>query len=163
MEATEIQQHEIAEIEEFANKRDSMLAEIRKVIVGQDHVIEEVLLALFAKGHCLLVGVPGLAKTLLVSTIARIVQLSFRRIQFTPDLLPSDITGTDVLQEDPESGRRLFQFMQVDIYPRNRVALVGQQVAQKTVPASHFEHIQAGSFFSAIAQEPADALLPHLP
>ena len=106
MEATEMEQHEIAEIEEFANKRDSMLGEIRKVIVGQDHVIEEVLIALFARGHCLLVGVPGLAKTLLISTLAEILDLDFNRIQFTPDLMPSDITGTDILQEDAATGRR---------------------------------------------------------
>src|SRR6266511_293989 len=111
MEATEIQQHEIAEIEEFAAKRDQMLGEIRKVIVGQDKVIEEVLIALFARGHCLLVGVPGLAKTLLISTLAKILDLDFNRIQFTPDLMPSDITGTDILQEDAATGRRAFQFL----------------------------------------------------
>src|SRR5499425_2833751 len=110
MESTEIQQHEIAEIEEFADKRDTMIGEIRKVIVGQDRVIEEVLIALFAKGHCLLVGVPGLAKTLLISTLAQILDLDFNRIQFTPDLMPSDITGTDILQEDA-TGRRNFQFL----------------------------------------------------
>src|SRR5688572_33079349 len=102
MEAIEIQQHEIAEIEDFAVKRDNMLDEIRKVIVGQDQVIEEVLIALFARGHCLLVGVPGLAKTLLISTLAEILDLDFNRIQFTPDLMPSDITGTDILQEDED-------------------------------------------------------------
>src|SRR6185503_18827838 len=106
MEATEIQQHEITEIEEFASRRDTMLGEIRKVIVGQDEVIEEVLIALFARGHCLLVGVPGLAKTLLISTLAEILHLDFNRIQFTPDLMPSDITGTDILQEDSTTGRR---------------------------------------------------------
>ena len=106
MEATEIQLHEIAEIEEFAGKRDAMLSEIGKVIVGQDRVIEEVLIALFARGHCLLVGVPGLAKTLLISTLAEILDLDFNRIQFTPDLMPSDITGTDILQEDAATGRR---------------------------------------------------------
>src|SRR5437773_3739916 len=111
MESTDIQQHEIAEIEEFADKRDTMLGEIRKVIVGQDEVIEEVLIALFARGHCLLVGVPGLAKTLLISTLAEILDLEFNRIQFTPDLMPSDITGTDILQEDPATGRRQFQFL----------------------------------------------------
>jgi MoxR-like ATPase len=111
MESIEIQQHEIAEIEEFANKRDTMLGEIRKVIIGQDRVIEEVLIALFARGHCLLVGVPGLAKTLLISTLAEILDLDFNRIQFTPDLMPSDITGTDILQEDPATGRRKFQFL----------------------------------------------------
>ena len=96
MESTEIQQYEIEEIEEFATKRDTMLGEIRKVIVGQDKVIEEVLIGLFAKGHCLIVGVPGLAKTLLISTLAEILDLEFNRIQFTPDLMPSDITGTNI-------------------------------------------------------------------
>src|SRR5438445_6427608 len=116
MESTDIQQHEIAEIEEFADKRDTMLGEIRKVIVGQDKVIEEVLIALFAKGHCLLVGVPGLAKTLLISTLAEILDLDFNRVQFTPDLMPSDITGTDILQEDPATGRRQFQFLKGPIF-----------------------------------------------
>jgi MoxR-like ATPase len=116
MAPTEIQQHEIAEIEEFANKRDTMLGEIRKVIIGQDRVIEEVLIALFARGHCLLVGVPGLAKTLLISTLADILDLNFNRIQFTPDLMPSDITGTDILQEDAATGKRNFQFLKGPIF-----------------------------------------------
>jgi MoxR-like ATPase len=116
MESPEIQQHEIAEIEDFAAKRDTMLGEIRKVIVGQDRVVEEVLTALFARGHCLLVGVPGLAKTLLISTLAEIIDLDFNRIQFTPDLMPSDITGTDILQEDPATGRRQFQFLRGPIF-----------------------------------------------
>jgi MoxR-like ATPase len=116
MESTGIQQYEIAEIEEFAVKRETMLGEIRKVIVGQDRVIEEVLIALFSRGHCLLVGVPGLAKTLLISTLADILHLDFNRIQFTPDLMPSDITGTDILQEDPETGTRGFQFLKGPIF-----------------------------------------------
>src|SRR5258706_7337745 len=116
MESTQIQQHEIAEIEEFADKRETMLCEIRKVIVGQDRVIEEELIALFARGHCLLVRVPWLAKTLLISTLAEILDLDINRIQFTPDLMPSDITGTDILQEDPATGRRKFQFMQGPIF-----------------------------------------------
>src|SRR2546430_15121212 len=116
MESTDIQQHEIAEIEEFADKRDTMLGQIRKDIVGQDEVIEEVLIALFAKGHCLIVGVPGLAKTLLISTLAEILDLEFNRIQFTPDLMPSDITGTDILQEDASTGRRKFQFLKGPIF-----------------------------------------------
>src|SRR2546428_12632807 len=101
MESTDIQQHEIAEIEEFADKRDTMHGEIHKVSVGQDEVIEEVLIALFAKGHCLLVGVPGLAKTLLISTLAEILDLKFTWIQFTPDLMPPDIIGRDILQGEP--------------------------------------------------------------
>ncbi len=112
----EIRDQEIAAIEEFAAQRDAMLEEIRKVIVGQERVVEEVLIALFAKGHCLLVGVPGLAKTLLISTLAEILDLEFNRIQFTPDLMPSDITGTDILQEDAATGRRKFQFLRGPIF-----------------------------------------------
>ena len=86
-------------------------SELRKVIVGQDAVVEQALIALFAGGNCLLVGVPGLAKTLLISTLARALDLSFSRIQFTPDLMPSDITGTDVIQDDPVTGHRRLAFM----------------------------------------------------
>jgi MoxR-like ATPase len=90
--------------------------EIAKVIVGQPRVIDELLMALFARGHCLLQGVPGLAKTLLASTLARTMNLSFQRIQFTPDLMPSDITGTDILQEDPETLRRRFEFQKGPVF-----------------------------------------------
>jgi MoxR-like ATPase len=86
-------------------------AELRKVIVGQDAVVEQALIALFAGGNCLLVGVPGLAKTLLISTLARALDLKFSRIQFTPDLMPSDVTGTDVIQDDPATGQRRLAFM----------------------------------------------------
>ena len=90
--------------------------ELSKVIVGQTRVIEEMLIAIFARGHCLMQGVPGLAKTMLVSTLAQTMDLSFRRIQFTPDLMPSDITGTDILQEDPETGRRAFEFQRGPVF-----------------------------------------------
>jgi MoxR-like ATPase len=86
-------------------------AELRKVIVGQDAVVEQALIALFAGGNCLLVGVPGLAKTLLISTLAQALDLKFSRIQFTPDLMPSDVTGTDVIQDDPKTGQRRLAFM----------------------------------------------------
>lgn len=86
-------------------------AELRKVIVGQDAVVEQALIALFAGGNCLLVGVPGLAKTLLISTLARALDLRFSRIQFTPDLMPSDVTGTDVIQDDPATGQRRLAFL----------------------------------------------------
>ena len=86
-------------------------AELRKVIVGQDAVVEQTLIALFAGGNCLLVGVPGLAKTLLISTLSRALDLKFSRIQFTPDLMPSDVTGTDVIQDDPATGQRKLTFM----------------------------------------------------
>ena len=97
-------------MEEIAPQRQAILNEIKKIIVGQDAVIEELLIALFSRGHCLLVGVPGLAKTLLISTLADVLHLHFNRIQFTPDLMPSDITGTDILEEDPETGRRRYRF-----------------------------------------------------
>jgi MoxR-like ATPase len=90
--------------------------ELRKVIVGQERVIDEILVAVFSRGHCIMQGVPGLAKTLLVSTLAQSMDLTFHRIQFTPDLMPSDITGTDVLQEDPETGRRRFEFLKGPIF-----------------------------------------------
>src|SRR4051812_15607889 len=86
-------------------------AELGKVIVGQQQVIEELLIAMFARGHCLLVGVPGLAKTLMIRSLADSLSLKFSRIQFTPDLMPSDITGTEVIQEDKVSGKREFKFL----------------------------------------------------
>ncbi len=98
----------VARVKEAYNQ---IRTELAKVIVGQDDVIEELLVTLFARGHCLLVGVPGLAKTLLINSLSRVLSLSFKRIQFTPDLMPSDITGTDIIQEDPETGRRKFQFL----------------------------------------------------
>src|SRR5262249_44937576 len=85
--------------------------ELGKAIVGQERVLEELLIAIFARGHCLLVGVPGLAKTLMIRTLADSLSLSFSRIQFTPDLMPSDITGTEVLQEDKSTGQRVFKFL----------------------------------------------------
>ncbi|MEM7232807.1 MAG: AAA family ATPase [Planctomycetota bacterium] len=90
--------------------------QIGRVIVGQEQAIELLLIALLGGGHCLLVGLPGLAKTLLVKTLSRLLSLTFRRIQFTPDLMPSDITGTDVLEEDPESGRRTFRFLEGPVF-----------------------------------------------
>ena len=93
-----------------------MKVEIGRVVVGQDEVVEQTLMAIVCRGHALLVGVPGLAKTLLVSTLARALELSFKRIQFTPDLMPSDITGTDVLEVDPETGRRGFRFVHGPIF-----------------------------------------------
>ncbi|MFQ5704856.1 MAG: AAA family ATPase [Gemmatimonadales bacterium] len=91
--------------------RDRIMAELKKLIVGQEDVIDQVLLSLFVGGNSLIVGVPGLAKTLLIHTVARVLDLEFSRIQFTPDLMPSDITGTDLVQEDPETGQRKMVFM----------------------------------------------------
>jgi MoxR-like ATPase len=103
-------------VTELAAARRLILGEIEKRIVGQKSVVDHLLVALFARGHCLFVGVPGLAKTLLISTVAEVLNLSFNRIQFTPDLMPSDITGTDILEEDHATGRRAFRFMQGPIF-----------------------------------------------
>src|SRR5512143_1466963 len=103
-------------VEELHEARRMLLGEIEKRIVGQKSVVDALLVALFARGHCLFVGVPGLAKTLLISTVADVLDLSFNRIQFTPDLMPSDITGTDVLEEDHTTGRRTFRFVQGPIF-----------------------------------------------
>jgi MoxR-like ATPase len=100
--------------ERVAASRTQILGELRKVIVGQDEVVDEVLMALFCGGHCLITGVPGLAKTLLVKTLAQILHLSFKRIQFTPDLMPADITGTEVLDE--EAGHRMLRFVHGPIF-----------------------------------------------
>ena len=91
-------------------------SEIGKVIIGQDQVIEQLLVAILARGHCLFVGVPGLAKTLLISTLARTMDLKFSRIQFTPDLMPSDITGTELIEENRASGKREFRFVRGPIF-----------------------------------------------
>jgi hypothetical protein len=95
-----VSDEDLAQVEELSKSKGAITSEIKKVIVGQEKAIEEILIALFCRGHCLLVGVPGLAKTLLISTLAGIMELKFNRVQFTSDLMPSDITGTDVLEED---------------------------------------------------------------
>ncbi|MFP2924801.1 AAA family ATPase [Pyxidicoccus sp. 3LG] len=103
-------------VEELAQARNQIVAQIEKRVVGQREVVEHLLISLFARGHCLFVGVPGLAKTLLISTLADVLNLSFNRIQFTPDLMPSDITGTDILEEDRTTGRRTFRFLQGPLF-----------------------------------------------
>jgi MoxR-like ATPase len=103
-------------IENLNRAKGKLLAEIHKVIIGQDAVIELLLQALLSKGHCLLVGVPGLAKTLMISVLAKVLKLNFNRIQFTPDLMPSDITGTDVIEEDLTTGRRAFRFVKGPVF-----------------------------------------------
>src|ERR1051325_10463026 len=142
--------------------------ELGKVIVGQRLVIEEMLIAIFARGHCLMQGVPGLAKTLLVSTVARAMDLSFRRIQFTPDLMPSDITGTDLLQEDPDTGRRRFEFQKGPIFanmlladeinrtpPKTQAALL-QAMQEKQVTAGSHTFDLPDPFFVLATQNPIE-------
>jgi MoxR-like ATPase len=106
----------LEEIRRFNQACDDLRREIGKVIVGQQEVIEQLLIALFSGGHCLVVGVPGLAKTLLISTAARALELKFSRIQFTPDLMPSDITGTEILEEQAGTGRRVFKFVKGPVF-----------------------------------------------
>ena len=103
-------------VEKLHTVYGQMKEELSQVIVGQENVIEQVLMAIFCRGHALLVGVPGLAKTLLISTVARALDLSFKRFQFTPDLMPADITGTDVLEMDQETGRRSFRFVNGPVF-----------------------------------------------
>lgn len=145
-----------------------MRQEISKVVIGQDEVVDQLLIAMFCRGHCLLVGVPGLAKTLLCSTIASILQLSFRRIQFTPDLMPSDITGTDVLQDDPETGRRVFQFIQGPLFtnvlladeinrtpPKTQAAML-EAMQERQVSAGGKIHALPAPFFVLATQNPLE-------
>ena len=107
---TTIAKNDVEAVKKLGQARERILAELRKTIVGMEEVIDEALIAVFARGHVLLEGVPGLAKTLLVSSISECLSLSFHRIQFTPDLMPSDITGSEILQDDPETGKRQFMF-----------------------------------------------------
>ncbi len=166
--SSEAREKEAQAIRGLAAAYGRMREEIGKVIVGQTDVVDQLLIALFSRGHCLLVGVPGLAKTLLVSTIARILQLSFRRIQFTPDLMPSDITGTDVLQDDPETGRRTFQFMQGPLFTHMLLADEINRTPPKTqaalLEAMQERHVTVGSntyrlpspFFVLATQNPIE-------
>ena len=103
-------------IEKFLQVKTKLLHELHKVIIGQDEVISLLMAAMFARGHCLLVGVPGLAKTLMISSLARVLKLNFNRIQFTPDLMPADITGTDILEEDQATGKRAFRFVKGPVF-----------------------------------------------
>jgi len=103
-------------VEELASAHRQILTQIEKRVVGQREVIDHLLISLFSRGHCLFVGVPGLAKTLLISTLAEVLNLTFNRVQFTPDLMPSDITGTDILEEDRTTGRRELRFMRGPIF-----------------------------------------------
>ena len=107
---------ELALAQKLVQARDKLTEEVHKIIVGQDDVIEQILVAIFCRGHCLMVGVPGLAKTVLVNTLGKALDLRFSRIQFTPDLMPSDITGTDIIQEDAETGRRKTEFLKGPIF-----------------------------------------------
>jgi len=159
---------DLAQVEEMGRKKAEIISEIKKVIVGQDKVIEEILIALFCRGHCLLVGVPGLAKTLLISTLAGIMELDFNRVQFTPDLMPSDITGTDVLEEEVSSKQRTFRFIRGPIFtnilladeinrtpPKTQAALL-QAMQENKVTAGGVTHYLTLPFFVLATQNPIE-------
>jgi MoxR-like ATPase len=159
---------DLAQVDEMGKKKTEIISEIKKVIVGQDKVIEEILIALFCRGHCLLVGVPGLAKTLLISTLAGIMELNFNRVQFTPDLMPSDITGTDVLEEEMGSKQRRFRFIKGPIFtnilladeinrtpPKTQAALL-QAMQEYKVTAGGITHTLDLPFFVLATQNPIE-------
>lgn len=162
------QPDDIQAVERLGQARDAIVGELRKTIVGMDDVIEEMMIAIFARGHCLLVGVPGLAKTLLVSSLAQTMSLSFKRIQFTPDLMPSDITGTELLQEDPETHARRFQFEKGPIFtnllladeinrtpPKTQAALL-EAMQEKRVSSGGEDYQLDEPFFVLATQNPIE-------
>src|SRR3984893_12468483 len=155
-------------IDRFYAVRDSILDQVRKVIVGQDEVLEEILIALFVGGHCLITGLPGTAKTLMVRTIAQTLGLVFKRLQFTPDLMPSDITGTDSIREDPTTGHRRWTFVPGPIFgnivladeinrtpPKTQSALLEAMQEQScTVRGNHYK--LPAPFFVLATQNPIE-------
>jgi MoxR-like ATPase len=155
-------------VEEIARARAEIKAEVEKRIIGQQAVIDQLLTSLFARGHCLFVGVPGLAKTLLISTLADVLNLSFNRIQFTPDLMPSDITGTDVLEEDQTTGKRVFRFIRGPLFanivladeinrtpPKTQAALL-QAMQEQRVTAGGQTHLLQAPFLVFATQNPIE-------
>jgi len=159
---------EVEAIEHLGRARERILGELRKAIVGQEAVIDEMMIAIFSRGHCLLVGVPGLAKTLLVSSLARTLSLSFKRIQFTPDLMPSDITGTEILQDDPGTGQRKFKFLRGPVFaniiladeinrtpPKTQAALL-EAMQEKKVSSGGDDYPLDEPFFVLATQNPIE-------
>src|SRR5881396_1028410 len=159
---------ELEAVEKLQKSYHNMKSELGKVIVGQEAVIEELLIALFCKGHALLVGVPGLAKTLLISTLSRTLGLSFNRIQFTPYLMPSDITGTDVIEEDKSTGARQLRFVRGPIFanviladeinrtpPKTQAALL-EAMQEHQVTAGGKLHRLPQPFFVLATQNPIE-------
>src|SRR5919206_531101 len=166
--ATDLGQDELAAVEKLQKGYHNMRAELGKVIVGQEAVIEELLVALFCRGHTLLVGVPGLAKTLLISTLAKTLGLSFNRIQFTPDLMPSDITGTEVIEEDRTTGGRQLRFVRGPVFanviladeinrtpPKTQAALL-EAMQEHQVTAGGKLHKLPQPFFVLATQNPIE-------
>jgi MoxR-like ATPase len=131
-------------IERFQKVQDAIVQQVRKVIVGQDEVLEQVMIALFVGGHCLITGLPGTAKTLLVRTMAQTLGLQFKRIQFTPDLMPSDMTGTDIIEEDPTTGHRTWTFVPGPIFTN---VLLADEI-NRTPPKTQSALLEAMQEFS---------------
>ena len=155
-------------LKSLRESRDTLKKEIAKVIVGQDQTINELLISLLARGHCLLIGVPGLAKTLLISTLAKVLDLKFNRIQFTPDLMPSDITGMEIAEEDRASGRRSFKFVRGPVFaniiladeinrtpPKTQAALL-QAMQEHEVSAAGETYKLDEPFFVLATQNPIE-------
>jgi MoxR-like ATPase len=159
---------DVAVVEKLVSAYDKIRSELAQVIVGQEPVVEQLLTALFSNGHCILEGVPGLAKTLLISTLSRLLSLSFSRVQFTPDLMPSDITGTEVIEEDRGTGARSLRFVQGPIFanvvladeinrtpPKTQAALL-EAMQENQVTAAGFPHKLPRPFFVLATQNPIE-------
>jgi len=155
-------------VNELKKAHDKIADEIGKVIIGQNSVIDQLLIGLLAKGHCLLIGVPGLAKTLLISTLARVLNLKFNRIQFTPDLMPSDITGTELIEDDLTTGRKTFKFVKGPVFaniiladeinrtpPKTQAALL-QAMQEHEVSAAGETYKLEEPFFVLATQNPIE-------
>ena len=165
---TKAQEEDVAQVERFRDSCARLLEEFKQTIVGQEAVIEQVLIAMFSRGHCLLEGVPGLAKTLLVRTLAEALSLHFHRIQFTPDLMPSDIIGTEILREDRATGERQFVFVHGPLFanivladeinrtpPKTQAALL-EAMQEHRVTAGGKEHVLAEPFLVLATQNPIE-------
>ncbi len=159
---------DLAAVERLKSSYDLLTAEMGKIIVGQNDVLEQLLISIFAKGHALLIGVPGLAKTLMIQTLSEALDLSFRRVQFTPDLMPSDITGTEVLQEDKLTGSRAFKFLPGPLFanlvladeinrtpPKTQAALL-EAMQERQVTVGGTRHVLPEPFFVLATQNPIE-------
>ncbi|HUW32287.1 MAG TPA: AAA family ATPase, partial [Planctomycetota bacterium] len=147
---------------------DKIRNEVHKVIIGQDVVLDQLLTAMLSRGHCLMVGMPGLAKTLMVSTLAQVLELKFKRVQFTPDLMPSDITGTDILEEDELTGKKNFRFIRGPIFtnilladeinrtpPKTQASLL-EAMQEYRVTAAGYTYSLEMPFFVLATQNPLE-------
>ncbi len=159
---------DVEAIEKLSEARQKILAQLSQVIVGQHQVIEELLISLFSRGHCLLEGVPGLAKTLMISTLSRTLNLSFSRIQFTPDLMPADITGTEIIEENRTTGSREYRFLEGPLFshviladeinrtpPKTQAALL-EAMQERQVTVGRVRHKLSDPFFVLATQNPIE-------